>query len=130
MLLWPPLALAQPADQGLPAQEQLNASRTFGALAAVSPLCGLRDMAWAADLWRAELQATAGSARAGETDPARQRLADRAGAALSYGEDEALEAFAEAPPEVTCGPLVHDPNLKRADDLVAAFREGTNRPVW
>ena len=128
-LLCPIMAVAQPRDEMT--QQQLNAAMTFGAIAAVSPLCGLRDTAWASDLWRAGLQAL-GAPPAGvpSADPAHRTAADRAGAVLSYAEDEALEGFAETPPQATCGPLAHDPNLKRADDMVAAFRAGVGQAVW
>ena len=128
-LLCPFLAAAQPRD-GI-SQQQLDSAMTFGALGALSPLCGLRDAAWASDLWRAGLQAL-GAAPAGAQpmDAAHRQLADRAGAVLSYAEDEALETFAETAPQTTCGPMAHDPNLKRADDMVAAFRAGTGQAVW
>ena len=129
LLLWPILAAAQPRD-GI-TQQQLDSAMTFGGIAAVSPICGLRDAAWASDLWRAGLLALgAPPAGAASADPAHRAIADRAGAVLSYAEDEALESFAETPPQTTCGPLAHDPNLARADEMVAAFRAGLGQAVW
>ena len=81
---------------------------------------------WVADLWQAELRQMEVRPRSEGTDPAQQRRADRAGAAMSYAEDEALATFAETTPETTCGPLAHNPDLKRADDMVAAFRAQTS----
>ena len=121
------LVLAAPSLAGAQTQEQLDKAVRFGAIATTTPLCGLRDQGWAVDLRRAELQAIgAGSG----TDPARRRLRDRAGAALSYAEDEALESFAEAAPEATCTRLAHNPDLADADKMVAAFRTGVGQPVW
>jgi hypothetical protein len=127
MLVWPALAVAQSMG---PTQQQLDNSLRFGAVATLGPLCGLRDPAWAADLRRAELQAMGGQNHPGQIDPAQQQLADRAGAALSYAEDEALENFAGAAPEATCVPLAHNRDLARADHMVAVFRAGTDQPLW
>jgi hypothetical protein len=113
-----------------PTQLQLANSLRFGAIATISPICGLRDSRWAADLRRAELQAMGAGPHPGQSDPAQQRLADRAGAALSYAEDETLESFAGAPPEATCVPLAHNADLARADQMVAAFRAGIGQSVW
>ena len=63
-------------------------------------------------------------------DAAQQTLADRAGAAMSYAEDEALETFAEAPPEATCRPLAQNPDLDAADRMVAAYRAGMGQPQF
>ena len=115
LMLWPALALAQ-------TQQQLDNSFRFGAIATVGPLCGLRDLAWAADLQRAELRAMGVNPEA--PDPAQRELAGRADSALSYAQDEALEDFAEAPPEASCGKLAHNPDLAQADGMVAAFRAG------
>ncbi len=123
---WPGGARAQAPD-GL-RQTQLDEASKFGGLAAVTPLCGLRDGAWAADLWQASIRALGPADDASSAD--RQRRADMAGAVLSHAEDEALESFADAAPEVTCGPLGQNPDLKRADDMVAAYRRGAHLAVW
>jgi hypothetical protein len=113
---------AWPASAQMPTQIQLDNAVRFGAIAAIGPICGLRDGAWAADLRRAELRAMG-------VQPADQQLADRAGAALSYAEDEALEDFAEAPPQA-CAALARNPDLARADQMVAALRAGADQPIW
>lgn len=48
---------------------------------------------------------------------------DLAASASPYADGEAVEDFAEAPPDGTCQPLAADPQLDRADDKVRAFRE-------
>jgi hypothetical protein len=106
----------------MPTQAQLNNAVRFGAIAAIGPICGLRDGAWAVDLRRAEMHAMA-------VQPADRQRADRAGAALSYAEDEALEDFAEAPSQ-TCATLARNPDLARADQMVAALRAGADQPIW
>ena len=127
VLLWPALAMAQSPG---PTEQQLDKAVRFGAIATIGPLCGLRDAQWATDLRRSALQAMGAQTGGGEADPARQKLADRAGAALSYAEDEALEDFAEAAPEATCRPLAHNPDLIQADRMVAAFRAGSGQTMW
>ncbi len=123
LAVFPALANAQ-------TQRQLDTSVRFGAIATVGPLCGLRDGQWAVDLRRAELQAMGADIGPGPVDPERQRLHDRAGAALSYAEDEALEDFASEAPDATCTPLAKDPDLARADQMVAAYRSGAGQPLW
>jgi hypothetical protein len=80
----------------------------MGTVRALAGVCGLRDEAWVADLGRATIQS--GGAHDGTVG------------AMAYADHEALESFAEAPPEQTCGPLEHSPALQRADALVRKFR--------
>jgi len=122
ILAGPGMAAAQTS---MPTQLQLDNAVRFGAIATVGPICGLRDESWAGDLRRAELRRM--GVQPGAATPG--QLADRAGAALSYAEDEALEDFAESPPQ-TCARLAHDPDLARADQMVAAFRAGADLPMW
>ncbi len=113
--------------RGAPARGQtpsaLDEAVRLGTVAALAPLCGLRDEGWAFDLRRAAiLDAT----RTGQPDDSALKAApgsDTVVGALSFAEAEALESFAEAAPGQTCGPLARDPELFRADGLVAAFRE-------
>jgi hypothetical protein len=127
VLLWPVFVLAQSPG---PTQQQLDKAIRFGAIATIGPLCGLRDTQWGTDLRRSALQAMGAQAMGEKPDPARQKLADQAGAALSYAEDEALEDFADAAPEATCQPLAHNPDLIQADRMVAAFRAGSGQTMW
>jgi hypothetical protein len=94
----------------------------LGGVATVAPLCGVRDEGWAFDLRRAAVQSATGSKRF--DDPALRDAPGRkeAEVALGAAEMEALEDFAEAPPEKTCGPLVKSPELVHADEVVRAFR--------
>jgi hypothetical protein len=124
---FPIIALSQSPG---PTQEQLDKAVRFGAIATLTPLCDLRDPAWAADLRRAELQAMGVELAPRQSNPARQAQADRAGAALSYAEDEALESFAEEKPEVACARLAQNPDLATADRMVAAFRAGSGQAMW
>jgi hypothetical protein len=114
---WTSLASAQtPAGQGL------ADAATFGAVATLASLCGLRDEAWSADLRRAAKQTATGSAATDDAGLARAPGSDQAGAALGYGDMEALEDFAADTPEVTCAALRNNPALRRADKAVDAFR--------
>ncbi len=94
----------------------------LGSLATLAPLCGLRSEQWGFDLRRAAIQSATGSRRF--DDPALRAApgSNRAAAALAYADTEALESFAEGPPERTCAPLALNPDLARADDIVRAFR--------
>ena len=117
------LALLAPAAHAAgPSQSQLADSVELGGLAALAPMCGLRDEAWSADLRRSTIQgATATTAhddRSLEAAPGSNLVVG----ALSYAETEALEDFAESPPDVTCGPLAKSPVLPRADEMVRQFR--------
>lgn len=105
-----------------PSQAALNEVVRRGTMAALAPLCGLREEAWAFDLRRAAILEATGTTRL--DDPA---LHDAVGgplviSALSYAETEALESFAEASPGSTCGPLRSSPELAQADAVVGAFR--------
>jgi hypothetical protein len=117
-------ALAQPADQSV------ADAATFGAVAALAPLCGMRDEAWAADLRRAARQ-QAGHTEA--TDDATLTTAPNSGqvsAALGYGEMEALEDMAADTPAASCAALAKNPAVSRADAAVAAFRRlKSGKPV-
>jgi hypothetical protein len=84
--------------------QSVTDAATFGAIATLAPLCGLRDEVWSTDLRHA-----AGSG-------------NQIAAALGYGDMEALEDFAADKPEATCSALGHNPALGRADAAVDAFR--------
>ena len=103
-------------------QAALDRAVNLGTLAALAPLCGLREEAWAFDLRRATIldatRTTDPDDAALERAPGSQRVIG----AMSYAETEALEDFAEAPAPATCGPLARNPDLVRADAIVRAFR--------
>ena len=99
----------------------------WGKMATLAPLCGLRDEAWSFDLRRAELQGATGSKRFDDKALRSAPGSNEAVAALSYAETEALEGFAETPPERTCLPLSGNPDLLEADDIVRAFRAQRER---
>jgi hypothetical protein len=84
--------------------QSVSDAATFGAVATLAPLCGLRDESWSTDLRRA---ADSGNQIA---------------ASLGYGDMEALEDFAADRPDVTCSALRQNPALGRADAAVDAFR--------
>jgi len=89
---------------------------TFGAVAAQSSLCGLRDETWAEDLRKATQMLPADR--------------DHLVAALGYGDMEANEDFAADTPAVACPALQANPALARADAMVAAYRAlSTHKPV-
>ena len=115
------LSQTGPSQTG-PSQAALDEAVKLGTLATLAPLCGLREETWAFDLRRAAiLEAT----RAPSPDDSALGAApgsELAIAALSFADAEALEDFAEAPREVTCGSLQHNPDLARADAIVQAFR--------
>ncbi len=115
------LVLCRPA-RAQPSQAQIADTVEIGGLAALAPLCGLRDEAWSADLRRSTIQSATGTA--GHEDRALQAApgSNLVVGALSYAEAEALESFAEAPAAVTCGPLASNPALTRADAMVRHFR--------
>lgn len=94
----------------------------FGSVATLAPLCGLRDEAWAFDLRRAEIQSVTRSPRFDDQALRAAPGSDAAIASLSYAETEALEDFAEAPPDQSCGTLARSPDLTGADEIVRAFR--------
>ena len=101
-------AASAPAWAQTSTEQNLADAATFGAVATLAPMCGLRDEAWSADLRRA--------ATTGATDDA------RLSAAVGYGDMEALEDFAADTPEVTCGSLRSNPALDKADKAVDTFR--------
>jgi hypothetical protein len=88
--------------------QSLADAATFGAVATLAPLCGLRDEAWSADLRAAASQTAAGGGRAE--------------AAIGYGDMEALEDFAADTPEAACASLRDNPALGRADAAVKSLR--------
>jgi hypothetical protein len=110
------VAGAQPSGQGL------AEATTFGAVATLAPLCGLRDESWSADLRRAATQTATGTAATDDTGLSHAPGNGQVAAALGYGDMEALEDFAAATPEVTCASLRDNPALRRADAAVKAFR--------
>ena len=123
------LLLAAPAlaETG-PSQAALDEAVKLGTMAALAPLCGLREEAWAFDLRRA---AILGATRApSPVDPALKAApgSNLVISALSFAEAEALESFAEAPAAQTCAPLARDPELERADRIVQAFRALKAKP--
>jgi hypothetical protein len=99
---WAGTAQAQPTGQAI------ADGATFGAVATLAPLCGLRDDAWSADLRQAAMQAGGDSAQAA--------------AAIGYGDMEALEDFAADKQAATCSALGRNPALLRADAVVDALR--------
>lgn len=105
-----------------PDQQALDEAVRLGTVAALAPLCGLREEAWAFDLRRAAiLEAT----RTGRPEDQALEQAPGSGlviGALSFAEAEALEDFAEGTPAKTCGPLRGSPGLARADEVVRSFR--------
>lgn len=118
------------AQTKAPAGQSIADAATFGAVATLAPLCGLRDEAWSFDLRRAAMQPATGSIT---TDDAGLSLApgsNQVAAALGYGDMEALEDFAADTPAVTCASLRENPALGRADAAVDAFRRRRNgKPV-
>lgn len=113
------LALWAAGAHAQPTQDELL---RLGTLATLAPLCGVRDEAWAFDLRRAEVQDATRSRRFDDEALHAAPGSDQATAALSFAEAEALEEFADSPAERTCAPLPGTPDLKRADEIVRAFR--------
>jgi hypothetical protein len=110
------------AQTPAPPGQSLADAATFGAVATLAPLCGLRDEAWSSDLRRAATQSATGSAATDDATLSRAPGADQASAALGYGDMEALEDFAADTPARTCASLRENPALGRADAAVDAFR--------
>ena len=106
----------------VPSGQSLADAATFGAVATLAPLCGLRDEAWSSDLRRAATQTATGSTAFDDTALSRAPGSDQAAAALGYGDMEALEDFAADTPAATCASLRGNAALGRADAAVAAFR--------
>jgi hypothetical protein len=115
--MWTSLAPAQTLGG-----QSLADAATFGAVATLAPLCGLRDEAWSADLRRAARQTATGSAATDDAALSRAPGGNQAAAALGYGDMEALEDFAADTPEVSCAALRKNPALDPADKAVDAFR--------
>lgn len=121
------LALALAATPALaapgPSQGQLADSVELGGLAALAPLCGLRDQGWSADLRRSAIKGGTGTSA---HDDAALKAAPGSNlviGALSYAETEATEDFAETP-AATCSAVAGSPALTRADEMVRRFRAG------
>jgi hypothetical protein len=95
---------------------------TFGAVAALAPLCGLHDESWSADLRRAARQRASESRETDDVTLNAQPGSGQLSAALGYGEMEALEDLATDTPDVTCKALSANPALAKAEDAVRAFR--------
>ena len=103
---------------------------TFGAVATLAPLCGLRDESWSADLRRAATQTVTGGAATDDGGLSHNSGSGQAATARGYGDMEALEDFAADTPEVTCASLRDNPALGRADAAVKAFRrQRDGKPV-
>ena len=113
---WPALA------EGGPSQDGIAGAVELGGVAALAPMCGLRDEAWSADLRRSAIQSATGAAAFDDGGLKAAPGSDLVIGALSYAETEALEDFAEQAASVTCGKLA--PQLARADALVRRFRAG------
>jgi len=108
--------------QTVPAGQSVADAATFGAVATLAPLCGLRDEAWSFDLRRAAMQTATGSAATDDAGLSHAAGSGQVAAALGYGDMEALEDFAADTPAATCASLRANPALGRADAAVAAFR--------
>jgi hypothetical protein len=120
--------MAAPALAGGPTQDQIADAVTFGGVAALAPMCGLRDEAWSADLRRSQIKTATGTNQHDDSGLAAAQGSDLVIGALSYAETEALEDFAEAPASVTCIPLSHDRRLSKADEMVRRFRREGSLP--
>ena len=110
------------AQAQTPAGQGIADAATFGAVATLAPMCGLRDEAWSSDLRRAAIQSATGSAATDDTGLSAAPGANQVGAALGYGDMEALEDFASDKPEATCAELWKNAALGQADAAVKAFR--------
>lgn len=110
------------AQTPAPSGQSLADAATFGAVATLAPLCGLRDEAWSADLRRAAMQTATGTAATDDAGLSHAPGIGRVAAALGYADMEALEDFAADSPTVTCASLRENPALGRADAAVDAFR--------
>jgi hypothetical protein len=123
-IIFLPVANAQtPAPMG----QSLADAATFGAVATLAPLCGLRDEAWSFDLRRAALQAATGSAATDDAGLSHAPGNGQVAAALGYADMEALEDFAADTPAATCASLQGNSALGRADAAVNAFRRRRDR---
>ena len=115
------LGLAMSA--GTASAAPLDGAVQMGTVASLASVCGLRDESWVADLRRATIQSATGTHAHDDAGLHQAQGSDQAVGALGYADHEALESFAEAPPQETCGPLAHSKDLDQADRLVRAFRE-------
>jgi hypothetical protein len=116
-VLWISVAQAQvPSGQGV------ADGATFGAVATLAPLCGLRNEAWSADLRRAAMQTATGNQATDDASLSSAPGANKVVAALGYGDMEALEDFAADTPDATCAALRKNPALGKADAAVDGFR--------
>jgi hypothetical protein len=121
---------AAPTETAAPTGQSIADAATFGAVATLAPLCGLRDEAWSSDLRRAAMQTATGSSVTNDAALSQAPGNNQVAAALGYGDMEALEDFAADTPAVTCASLRGNPALGRADAAVDAFRRRRNgKPV-
>jgi hypothetical protein len=116
------IAWVSAAQAQAPDGQSVADGATFGAVATLAPMCGLRDEAWSADLRRAAMQAVTGSAATDDATLSSAAGSNQVVAALGYGDMEALEDFAADTPDATCAALRQNPALGRADAAVDAFR--------
>lgn len=130
MLAMLPVAWLSVAHAQTPSGQSVADGATFGAVAALAPMCGLRDQAWSADLRRAAVQAATGSPATDDATLSSAPGSNQVIAALGYGDMEALEDFAADKPDATCAGLRKNPALGRADAAVDTFRRGRDgKPV-
>ena len=116
------LAVSAGSAGAQPSPAQLDAAVQMGTVASLATVCGLRPEAWAADLRRAAIQSATGTQAHDDAGLHGAPGSDQATGALGYADHEALERFAEAAAEQTCGPLARSEDLQQADGLVRAFR--------
>ncbi len=107
-----------------PWEHQLADTVRLGSVAALAPICGLRDESWAADLRRAAIQSATRSNAYDDPSLKRAPGSNLAISTLSFAEAEALESFAQASTAATCEPLAISADLDRADRIVLRFRSG------
>ena len=120
---WVSVEQAQAQAQAqAPAGQSIADGATFGAVATLAPMCGLRDEAWSGDLRRAAMQTATRSAATDDATLSAAPGSNQVVAALGYGDMEALEDFAADTPEATCAALRTNPALGKADAAVDAFR--------
>jgi hypothetical protein len=105
-----------------PSGQSIADGATFGAVATLAPLCGLRDEAWSSDLRRAAMQTATGSNATDDASLTSAPGSNQVVAALGYGDMEALEDFAADTPQASCAALGKNPALGRADTAVDTFR--------
>ncbi len=120
------VARAEPspaASAGL-SEDAIAATVRLGSVAALAPICSLRDERWAADLRRAAIQSATRSDAHSGPDLKRAPGSNLAIGTLSFAEAEALERFAQASAAATCEPLAASPDLDQADRMVLQFRAG------